>query len=62
MIAVSVVRMPTRATGGKTASTTFPITGSEPKKNCAASNAANGATDCLLSLEMLRDYHFAAAK
>ena len=59
---VIAVLIPTKATAGTTANTAFPITGNDPKNNCAASSATNGAVELFSSSTMLRDYHFDATK
>jgi len=52
---VIAVLIPTKATAGTTANTVFPITGNDPKNNCAANKATNGAVELFSSWAMLRD-------
>jgi hypothetical protein len=52
---VIAVLIPTKATAGTTANTVFPITGNDPKNNCAASNATKGPVELFSSSTMDKD-------
>lgn len=52
---VIAVLIPTNAIAGTTAKTVFPITGNDPKNNCAANKATNGAVELFSSSMMDKD-------
>ena len=52
---VTAVLIPTKATAGTTANTVFPITGNDPKQNCAANKATKGAVELFSSSTMIQD-------